>query len=179
MTAESERAGENGSRATRSGSNLSRTYRWLGLAAVVAVLDQATKTMAERSLELHVPMPVFPGLDFTLTYNRGAAFSLLSDAGGWQRWLFAVIAVAVCAFLTHWLYGLPRKLIWMPTAIALILGGALGNLYDRLLEGKVVDFVDVYYQGWHWPAFNLADSAICVGAIMLMVSIFRGDDRSE
>lgn len=153
------------------------TSRWLGFGLLIAALDRVTKAIAEARLELHTPVEVINGLNFVLTYNRGAAFSLLSEAGGWQRWLFAAIAVLVSVFLVQWLHGLPRTLRWMPTALSLVLGGALGNLYDRLVYGKVVDFVDVYYQGWHWPAFNLADSAICIGAGMLIVAIFRGDDR--
>ena len=156
-----------------------RTVKWVGAALGIAVLDQFTKLMAEGALGLHQPVAIMPSLNLTLTYNKGAAFSFLSDAGGWQRWLFSGIAVAVVAFLTHWLHTLGRRLLWMPLGITLVLGGALGNLYDRVLVGAVVDFVDVYYGTWHWPAFNFADSAICVGAIMLVIGTLRGDDRPE
>jgi len=151
--------------------------RWLLLAAVVVVLDQAIKVLVEGALELHTPVPLLPFLNLTLTHNVGAAFNLLSDAGGWQRWLFSGLALGVSAFIVWWLRSIPRDRLWLPCALALVLGGALGNLCDRLARGAVVDFVDVHYLGWHWPAFNLADAAISVGAVMLVVSALRGGDE--
>ena len=146
---------------------------WLMLAAVVVVLDQVTKALASRFLELHQPLPVLPFLDLTLMHNRGAAFSLLSDAEGWQRWFFTGLALAVSAVIVWWLRRLPREEKWQGTALALVLGGALGNVWDRLQLGYVVDFIDVYYRDWHWPAFNVADSAITVGAVLLIADSFR------
>ncbi len=151
---------------------------WLWISAVVIVIDQATKHLAVDRLVEHQPIPVLPFLNMTLTFNPGAAFSFLGSASGWQRWLFSGIAVAVSVFILSWLRRLPRGLIWVPSALALILGGALGNLWDRLALGHVVDFIDVYYDRWHWPAFNVADSAICVGVAMLLLSAFRDDEES-
>jgi len=153
------------------------TCPWVAVALAVAVADQGSKWWAQASLEFQHPVAVTPGLNLMLSYNHGAAFSFLSDAGGWQRWLFALIAVGVSAFLLKWLRDLSATLRWMPWSIALVLGGAAGNLYDRLVLGKVVDFIDIYYGTAHWPAFNLADSAICVGAFMLLIAIWRGDDK--
>lgn len=154
--------------------------RWLWLSAVVVVLDLYTKHLASASLELYRPVPVLPSLNLTLMHNRGAAFSLLSDAAGWQRWLFAALALAVGAAILVWLWRLPRERRWLPVALALVLGGALGNLWDRLILGYVVDFIDVYYRGWHWPAFNVADSAISVGAVMIAIdALWPGRHRPE
>jgi signal peptidase II len=146
--------------------------RWLLLSVLVVALDQLTKYLAETGLEFGEPLPVIPFLNLTLAYNTGAAFSFLSEAGGWQRWAFAGVAVGVSALLALWLLHLPRGSRWMPSALTLVIGGALGNLWDRLAYGHVVDFIDVYYARWHWPAFNLADSAITVGAIMLVIDAF-------
>lgn len=145
--------------------------RWLSLAALVVCLDQLTKALAIANLGLHQPLAVAPSFNLTLTYNAGAAFSLLSGAGGWQRWLFAGLALAVCGFIVGWLRSLGPGQAWTAAALALVMGGAVGNLIDRLVrDGLVVDFVDVYYREWHWPAFNLADSAIFVGAALLIVT---------
>ncbi|MCS3902953.1 signal peptidase II [Methylohalomonas lacus] len=154
---------------------------WLLLAAVVITLDLGSKYLVLQVLEYHRPLAVTPGFNLTLTYNTGAAFSFLSEAGGWQRWFFAAFALAVSAVLLVWLYRLPRGARWLPTALALILGGALGNLYDRLVHGYVVDFIQVYYQQWYWPAFNIADSAITVGAVMLIIDAIwlSRDDRKQ
>ncbi len=126
-------------------------------------------------LDLHQPVPVIPFLNLTLTHNTGAAFSFLSDAGGWQRWFFAGLTIVVSIIIVVWLTRLKPGQRWLPVSLSLVLGGALGNLWDRLAIGAVVDFIDVYYGTWHWPAFNLADSAICVGAVMLVVSTFKED----
>ena len=143
--------------------------RWLWVSALVVVLDQITKQLATAFLEFGRPVPVIPFFNLTLVHNTGAAFSFLSGAGGWQRWLFAFLAVAVSVFIVIWIRRLPRGSLWLPLALSLLLGGALGNLVDRLLLGYVVDFIDVYYRVWHWPAFNVADSAITVGAVMLVL----------
>lgn len=149
---------------------------WLLVALVVIALDQLTKYLASASLTLHAPVEILPFLNLTLTHNTGAAFSFLSDASGWQRWLFLSLGVVVSAVIVIWLWRLPRHAVWQSLALALILGGAVGNVWDRLQLGYVIDFIDVYYQGWHWPAFNLADSSITIGAIMLVIDALRGHD---
>jgi len=150
-----------------------RNLRWLWLSAAVIGLDQLSKAMASRILDLHQPVPVMPFLNLTLTHNTGAAFSFLSDAGGWQRWFFTGLTIVVAIIIVVWLTRLKAGLRWLAAALSLVLGGALGNLWDRLVIGAVVDFIDVYYGTWHWPAFNVADSAICVGAVMLVVSTLK------
>ena len=124
---------------------------------------------------------VIPDLfSWTLAYNTGAAFSFLADSAGWQRWLFALIAVVVSTVLVVWLKRLGRNDTWLAIALALILGGALGNLYDRIAYGHVVDFILVHWQNrWYFPAFNFADSAICVGAVMLALDMFKSKKSGE
>ncbi len=157
----------------RDSVNSWRNLRWLWLSVAVVLLDQLTKQLAINLLEMHQPVAVAPFLNLTLTYNTGAAFSLLNDAGGWQRWLFAGLSVVVGIVIVVWLWRIPSGDRWLACGLALVLGGALGNLWDRLVIGAVVDFIDVYYQRWHWPAFNVADSAICVGAALLIISTFK------
>lgn len=143
---------------------------WLLLSVLVIGLDQATKLLALAKLTPHVPQQVIAGLlDWTLAFNPGAAFSLLASADGWQRWLFTALAVGVSGVMAWWLARLPRH-DWRNAApLALIVGGALGNLVDRLRLGHVVDFIDVHWGDAHWPAFNIADAAISIGAVMLIV----------
>ena len=143
--------------------------KWLWISLLVIVMDLWTKSIASESLLMHQPVPLFPGFNFTLMHNYGAAFSFLSDAGGWQRWFFTLLALAVSVFIIGWLRKLEKQQAFLAIALALVLGGALGNVWDRITLGYVVDFIDVYYQQWHWPAFNIADSAICVGAVMLVI----------
>lgn len=146
-----------------------RLLPWLALACLVCVVDQFTKQLATAALEYAVPRPVLPGFNLTLLHNTGAAFSLFHDQAGWQRWFFATIAIVVGAVVVWWLARLAPGQRWAPLALALVLGGACGNLVDRLLLGYVVDFIQVYYRDWYWPAFNVADSAISVGAVMLVL----------
>ena len=146
--------------------------KWLWLSAVVVFLDQVTKFLATHYLQLHTPLVVLPGVNLTLTHNTGAAFSLLSQAGGWQRWFFVLLTITVSVAIVIWLRNLSHYRRWMGCCLALILGGALGNLCDRVVLGYVIDFVDVYYHELHWPAFNIADSAITIGAIMLIIDSF-------
>lgn len=148
--------------------------RWLWLSLLVILLDQGTKYLAENQLQLYQPVPVLSFFNFTLAYNTGAAFSFLADAGGWQRWFFLGLAVAVSIGLIFWLRRLRANALWEGFAVALILGGALGNVIDRLWHGYVIDFIDLYYQSWHWPAFNIADSAITVGAALLILQSLLG-----
>ena len=155
--------------------------RWLWFALAVAIADQGSKLLAEHWLGVHEPVAVVPFFNLFLTYNTGAAFSFLRDAGGWQRWLFAALSVGVSVFIVVWLRRIPRDERWLACALALVLGGAAGNLVDRLFRtgGGVVDFIDVYYGTWHWPAFNVADSAISIGAVMLVWSTIRGSKSSS
>lgn len=148
--------------------------RWLWLGVLVIVLDQVTKLAAERLLVLHQPVPVLPGLNLTLVYNRGAAFSFLASHAGWQRWFLSALAAVVSAALVVWILRLKAHERLLAAGLALIVGGALGNLVDRVLYGHVIDFVDVYHRQWHWPAFNVADSAIVVGAALVVLDAFRG-----
>jgi signal peptidase II len=145
---------------------------WLLVTAVVIVLDWYSKQWASAALELYRPQEVFSWLNITLAHNYGAAFSFLSDAGGWQRWFFIVLASVVSLMLLVWLLRLPRREWVTALGLALVLGGAIGNLIDRIQLGYVVDFVDVHYAGWHYPAFNVADSAITCGVILLLLDTF-------
>jgi len=152
---------------------LTSALRWYALALVVIVLDQLSKNWAVASFEYARPELVNGFWDWLLLYNHGAAFSFLSDEGGWQRWFFTAIAAVVSLVLCGWLARIQPVMRWEPIALGLILGGAVGNLYDRVMLGYVVDFISLHYQGQRWPAFNIADSAICVGAVMLLVDLWR------
>ena len=154
--------------------------KWLWLSALVVILDQITKYIAVHNLQLHVPQAVLTGLNLTLTHNTGAAFSMLSQAGGWQRWFFILLAGTVSIAIIIWMHNLARQRRWMAGCLALILGGAVGNLCDRITLGYVIDFIDVYYKHLHWPAFNVADSAITLGAIMLIIdSVWFPEEKME
>lgn len=147
--------------------------RWLWLSVLVVALDQVTKWMAEAALDPYLPVPLLPSLNLTLMYNEGAAFSFLAGAGGWQRWFFVVLALAVTCGLTVWLYRLKPAERMTAIGVALVIGGAVGNVIDRALTGRVVDFIDFYVGTWHWPAFNLADSAITLGVALLLLATLR------
>ena len=154
--------------------------KWLWLSAFTVVLDQLTKYIAEAELLLHRPVAMFPGFNFTLMYNKGAAFSFLSEAGGWQRIFFVALSTIISIFLLFWLRQITRDEKQkdnqlLQVAIAFILGGAIGNLIDRAKTGEVVDFIQVYYSTYYFPAFNIADSAITLGAGLLILDmIFEG-----
>lgn len=145
---------------------------WLWLSSLVVILDQISKQIAENSLFLHKPLAVFPGFNWTLMYNKGAAFSFLSQAGGWQRWFFIILSTVISIALIVWLKQLRKDQQVLSAGIAFILGGAIGNLIDRGLYGYVIDFIQVYYKDFYWPAFNLADSAITLGAGLLILDMF-------
>lgn len=147
--------------------------KWIWLAVVVIIADQLTKYVASTSLIMHQPVAVIPMFNWTLMHNTGAAFSFLADAGGWQRWFFAVIAVVVSVVIVLWIKRLEQHEKWQAIALALILGGAIGNVIDRIWLGYVVDFIQVYYQQWYWPAFNIADSAISFGVVMIIIESIR------
>ncbi len=148
-------------------------FGWLALAAVVVALDQWTKHLAATHLVLYQPQEVFAWLNWRLAHNPGAAFSFLAGAGGWQRWFFTGLALVVSVFLLAWLFRLEREQRLVPLALSLVLAGAVGNVIDRVRFGYVVDFIDVHARGWHWPAFNVADSAIVCGIILLLFDALR------
>jgi signal peptidase II len=152
---------------------------WLLVSAVVIVLDLYTKRLASESLLLYRPHEVFSWLNMTLAHNYGAAFSFLSSAGGWQRGFFIALASVVSVVLLVWLIRLPRREWLTGLGLALVLGGAVGNLVDRVKLGYVVDFIDVHFKGWHYPAFNVADSAITCGVALLVVDVFVISMRSK
>jgi len=142
---------------------------WLWLSLVVIALDQATKSFVRAVLEPYVPHTVIPGFfNWTLAFNTGAAFSFLADQEGWQRWLFTALAVVVSAALALWLKRTPRGDWRTALPLALVIGGALGNLIDRVVAGHVTDFIQVYWRDWVFPSFNVADSSISVGAALLV-----------
>lgn len=145
---------------------------WYGLSMVIIGLDQWTKWLASAKLDYGQPLELLPFFNFTLWHNTGAAFSFLSDAGGWQRGFFATVSALVSVVLVVWMYRLPKDQKLLMLALALILGGAIGNLYDRVALGYVVDFIVVHYANYHFPAFNIADSAISVGAGMMLLDMF-------
>lgn len=150
-------------------------WRWLLLSAAIVIADQLSKGLASAALHLHQPLALLPSLNLTLVHNEGAAFSLLGEAGGWQRWLFIALAVVISLWIIVWLRSLPRSRARLACGLSMILGGALGNLWDRIAHGYVVDFIDVYYGQWHFPAFNVADSAITLGAAILALDTLMGD----
>ncbi|EKE68272.1 signal peptidase II [Gallaecimonas xiamenensis] len=158
---------------------MSSGLRWLWLTVVVIAVDLATKYAVLGAFRLYDSKVITGFFNLTYVRNYGAAFSFLSDAGGWQRWFFTILAVVVCAALLVWMRRLPATDKLQGGGSALIIGGALGNLYDRMMHGYVVDFLDFHLGQWSWPAFNVADSAICVGALMLVLASFRSEDKAK
>jgi signal peptidase II len=146
--------------------------KWLWLSATTLLLDQISKFAIDTYMHLYQSIALMPFFNLTYVHNTGAAFSFLSEAGGWQRWLFAGLALAMSSVMTVWLLRLQKHETLLAIALSLVLGGAIGNLIDRVLYGYVIDFLDVYYQNWHWPAFNIADSAICVGVGLMLLDNF-------
>ena len=155
-----------------------QAWRWYGLALLVIVIDQISKYWVTAALNYGEPVVFTSFFNFTLLHNPGAAFSFLSRAGGWQRWFFTVIAVVVSVFLVLWIARIAATKLLESFALAMILGGALGNLYDRILHGHVVDFIVVHYQEHYWPAFNLADSAITLGAVLLIADMLFSKEKT-
>lgn len=160
-------------------TNSSIRWSWYALAIVIIVLDQLTKYWVQLSFFEGERVNLLPILDFTLVYNKGAAWSFLSDAGGWQRWLFTAISSVVSIVLVIWIHRLVAIQKILLIALTLILAGAVGNLIDRIILGKVVDFVLFYYDGHYFPAFNVADSAITLGAIMMLIDVFWGPSEAD
>lgn len=154
----------------------SNVWRWYVLALVIILLDQISKQWVSAVLNYGEPVVFTSFFNFTLLHNPGAAFSFLSTAGGWQRWFFSVLAAVISIVLVVWLTRVSHRR-YEALALALILGGALGNLYDRVLLGYVVDFIVVHYQDHYWPAFNIADSAITGGAALLIIDMLFVKDK--
>lgn len=146
--------------------------QWIWISVIFFIIDQWTKQLAETHLFEGERFEVMPFFNFTLAYNKGAAFSFLANQGGWQVFFFATISTVVSIGLLYWLYTLTAKNRWLSIALSLIFSGAMGNLYDRLTMGKVVDFIDWYYASYHFPAFNVADSVIFLGAAMMIYDSF-------
>lgn len=154
-----------------------KSLPWFALAVAVILLDQYTKALASSHLQYAQPVRVFWWFDLTLHHNTGAAFSFLNDAGGWQRYFFSAAAIGISLVLSVWLWVMPRGQWLLALSLGLILGGAIGNLWDRLLLGYVVDFISVHYQGRYFPTFNIADSAISVGAACLLLDSLLHRER--
>ncbi|GAA0558745.1 signal peptidase II [Rheinheimera aquimaris] len=151
-------------------------WRLWWLIALVLMVDQLTKQAVIANMQLFDSIELLPVFNLTYVRNYGAAFSFLSDAGGWQRWFFTLIAVAISVVLAVWLARNSKAQLKLNMALALVLAGAVGNLIDRSIYGYVIDFLHVYYQNWHYPAFNIADSAICIGAALLIWDSFSNNE---
>ena len=153
---------------------------WLWLSAAVVVLDQLSKAYIVAAFELYDRVQLLPVFGITRLHNTGAAFSFLASAGGWQRWFFVAVALAVTVLVCVWLKRMPRKgQAWLAASLALVVGGAIGNVIDRLFRGYVVDFLSVHWDQWYFPAFNVADSALTVGAAILLIESFYDGRRKQ
>ena len=158
--------------------------KWLWLSLLIVVLDQITKQIAEGNLPFQQLVEVLPGFDWYLTYNTGAAFSILAEAGGWQRWFFTLVGIVVGIVIFFWMRKLTRNETWTAISLCLILAGDIGNLIDRIYYGHVIDFIQVWLGNYPWPSFNIADSAISVGVVLLILTSFlvreeAGKETSE
>lgn len=150
--------------------NQDNMLKYLWISAIIIIADQATKWIANTQLEYHQAVAVFPYFEWFLSYNPGAAFSFLADAGGWQRWFFTILTIVISIILFVWIKKLEKDEKLTAIALCLILGGAIGNLIDRVLLGHVIDFIQVWLGSYPWPSFNIADSAISVGAVILLLT---------
>ena len=150
-----------------------RTSVLLSTSFLIFIVDRLTKYLCDTNLIPGQPVTVFPGFDLLLAYNSGATFSFLSDAGGWQRWLLTGFSSTISVLLIIWIIRLPKQEKLSAIALCLILGGALGNLYDRMFHGYVVDFISVYYQSYRFATFNIADSSVFMGACLMILDIFK------
>lgn len=155
-----------------------RMLPWLGVAAAVILVDQMTKITLERRFEFGDVVPVTDFFNLVLTYNKGAAFSFLASASGWQGGFLIAVAIAASVFILYLLARHGQQRLFA-LALAMILGGAVGNVIDRIAYGHVIDFLDLHWGGWHWPAFNLADSAIVGGAGLLILDELRRVRRAR
>ncbi len=146
--------------------------KWLWLSLLAIILDQASKLAIAGSMQLYQSISIMPFFNLTYIHNTGAAFSFLNEAGGWQRWFFAGLAIVISAVMAVWLARLKQHETLLAVALSLVLGGAIGNLIDRLAYGYVIDFLDFYYQTWHFAVFNIADSAITLGVMLMLAESF-------
>ncbi len=153
--------------------------KYLSVTGLVIAIDQISKWLMVSWLSLYETVAVMPYFNFTMAHNHGAAFSFLAQAGGWQRWFFIGLALIISIALIIWLAKLKSTAKCEALSLSLILGGAIGNVIDRILHGYVIDFLDVYIGHSHWPAFNIADSAICIGAILLIIDSFKSEGKSQ
>jgi signal peptidase II len=149
-----------------------RWLRWCWISALVVVVDLSTKYYFDTTFQYGETRYVTPFFNWVLVYNPGAAFSFLANASGWQREFFIVVTVVITSVLLWMLRGNADNR-WLSVALTLIIGGAFGNLFDRIVHGHVIDFIQLHAAGYYWPAFNVADSAICVGAAMLVIDAIR------
>ncbi|WP_371195812.1 signal peptidase II [Glaciecola sp. SC05] len=152
-------------------------FTWISIIAIV--LDQSTKQAVMNSMDLYQSIQILPFFNMTYVHNYGAAFSILYDAGGWQRYFLSALAIIVSGVIVWWLRQSTKEQVLLPVAFSFILGGALGNVLDRILHGYVIDFLDFYYGSYHWPAFNVADSAIFIGAGLLIIDMFINKETKE
>lgn len=167
-----------------NGNNLSlfktSGLNWWWLTLLFLIADQVTKTWVANSFELYQSLSVLPFFNITYVHNPGAAFSFLADQDGWQRWFFTAIATIASVIFTVWLAKIPKTQKMLSIAVALMLSGALGNLIDRVLFGYVIDFLDFHIANKHWPAFNIADSMIFIGAALMIIDSIKNDhEKSE
>lgn len=164
-----------------NGAMVMQAWRWWLVVLVWFALDQVTKIWANTALSYDSPVAITSFFNLTLRYNPGAAFSFLSDQGGWQRWFFTALASVISVVLVVWISrtNLIKEKRLETCALAFILSGALGNLYDRVAYGYVIDFIEVYYKTHYWPAFNIADSAICIGAGLMILDLIKNKDKHE
>ena len=153
--------------------------KYLSITGLVIVLDQVSKWWMLSWLSLYETVAIMPYFNLTMAHNYGAAFSFLAQAGGWQRWFFIGLAVIISVVLLVWLAKLKPTAKLEAISLSLILGGAIGNVIDRIMYGYVIDFLDIYIGTSHWPAFNIADSAICIGAVLLILDSFKSEGKSQ
>lgn len=151
-------------------------FKWLWISLLVILMDQLTKQLVIHQLSLYEVIPLTPFFNLTFATNKGAAFSFLSQSGSIGFWLLSFFAATVTLMLVAWLYRTPHDKKLFNIGITLIIGGAIGNLIDRMIYGHVIDFLDFYLGSWHWPAFNIADSAIVIGAFLLVINFFKKED---
>jgi signal peptidase II len=153
--------------------------RFIWISIIAIILDQVTKQAIIGSMDLYQSIQILPFFNLTYVHNYGSAFSILYDAGGWQRYFLSALALIVSAVIVWWLRQSTKQQVLLPVAFSFILGGALGNVLDRILHGYVIDFLDFYYGSYHWPAFNVADSAIFIGAALLIIDMFVNKETKE
>jgi len=153
--------------------------KYLTISAAIIGLDQVTKWLMVSWLALYETVAIMPYFNLTMAHNHGAAFSFLAQAGGWQRWFFTVLALVISTVLVVWLAKLKPEAKLEAISLSLVIGGAIGNVIDRIYYGYVIDFLDVYIGNSHWPAFNVADAAICIGAVLLIIDSFKSEPESQ